>query len=852
MLLLDFLEHHKENTDPALTMRMGYRIVSLTYKDVYDLSLRVACLLKKHGVEKGDKVVLLAPNSPYWVCVFWGTLIRGAILVPMNVQSTASQVEKVLLKTGAKLFFKHQYYREDITTDIPQYEIEYLNELLESCGCDLADKEKIRVGAKEDVVQEICGAWDAQRGILKGDDAGKEIRFEDVKNDVAENDITQILYSSGTTGDPKGVELTHKNQVVNTKALTDVIPIQSKDTFLSVLPLSHSFEQVAGFLSPFSKGAHIVYVHSRLALADLMREFRPTKIAAVPEVLQILMDRVERKIGKWPIRLGMKLHTQWLQRMLFWIVLRSFGGKLRIVASGGAPLDPELEKKWNALGVTLIQGYGLTETAPILTVNPLEDRRLGSVGKALPGVSLRIAADGEVQVQGENVFRGYFQDQEKTRAAFTSDNWFKTEDIGRLDDDGYLFLQGRKKYMVLRPDGQNVFPEDIELALNEHGGVRDSTILNIEEASGRVAFQAVLLLEEEADPKAIIEETNKKLASYQQIGSWKVWPGSDFPRSATRKVQKEKVRKFLEERMGEEHGAETVVTPLIQLLSDITGFQVQRIHENTNVVRELGIDSLLRVELISRIEKDFNVYVEESFITQKTDVRELQRLVDTAGPPPKKRRFKKWQLSLVSIIFRRVAQEIFIFPIIRIFLKVEKEGLENIKDIPYPVIYMPNHTSVIDSMALIMALPSIFRLNLSYAAAYDDFYKKYKVGGAFQLLMNIYPFPRREYEDIQSGLEFTGRMLDNMQSVVVFPEGKISEDGKLLEIKRGAGLIAVEMGVPVVPVNITGVLEIWPGGLHFPRKRGTAKVKFGKPFKLSKYSSHIKATKLIEENLKSM
>jgi len=422
MLLTDILEKNaKEHPRRiALVMQMGYRTVSLSYRDVYNLSLKVAGFLEENGIERGDKVLLLAPNSPYWICIFWGSLLRGSILVPLNIQSTGEMVRKIAEQTGAKIIFAHQAYREKLPTDLKRYDIEFFKELI--AGIDPSQFKKIK---------------------------------------AEENDVVEIMYTSGTTGDPKGAELTHRNLFTNVEAVTETafrtLPIARfspgiiRYRLLSILPLSHIFEQVAGFLVPFANTAQIVYAHSPGAIGDLLKKYHINILIAVPEFLRILMGRIETRIEKKGkkkffnklLRLSQALKFKLIQRLLFYPVHKEFGGRLCVIISGGAPLDLELERKWSALGMYIFQGYGLTETSPIISSAAYKKTRTGSVGKILPGVEVKIADDGEILVRGPNVFRGYFKDKGKTKEVFTDEGWFKTGDIGEFDRsliNGVTFL----------------------------------------------------------------------------------------------------------------------------------------------------------------------------------------------------------------------------------------------------------------------------------------------------------------------------------------------------------------------------------------------------------------------------
>lgn len=804
---------------PALTMKMGFRTVTLTYKQAYDASRQVALLLNCEGVKKGDAVLLLAPNSPYWICTFWGCMLAGVVVVPLNVQSTPKLVEKIAKQVDAKLFFAHRYYRYDLPGEINRYDVDLLPEHLKSFKPD---------------------------------------RFEALF--VDENDLVEILYTSGTTGDPKGVLLTHKNLYSNVAAISKLVSLEfGKERLLSILPLSHIFEQ-AGMLLAFHYRAHTIYAHSHAAIRDLLQGYSVTKMLAVPEFLKILMGRIEGAFAergkinlfKKLVRFSLKLPGKKISRLLFYMVHKKLGGKLDTIVSGGAPLDPELERKWNALGVALFQGYGLTETSPLIACNTYDDHRFGSVGRVVPGVQVRLSEQGEIQVRGPSVFSGYFKNKEKTKEAFTRDGWFRTGDVGEFDQNKFLFLKGRRKYMIVGPGGQNVFPEDIEEIINSFEVVLDCTVVGIEQASGMVEIHAVLL-RPQGDVAAIIARANERLASYQQVTGFSVWPEEDFPRSATKKVKKDEVIRFLLSQKGE-NGVVTSggnVAPVVLLLARVTGVASSRITPETSFAK-LHIDSLLRVELIARIEEQFEILLDEAKLTSQTTVEQLEKMICERETVKALAPLSWWPRLWWARGIREVGQWL-VFLLMRIFIKLQVKGIENLNGLSLPVVFMPNHLSYFDPMILVAALPRKVGRHVAFAAANDMLYGSYRwFAGFAELLLNAFPFPRREGENVKLGLDYMGRILDEDFSVGVFPEGKVSETGELLPLKKGAGLVAIEMRVPVVPVYIEGSQEVFPYFTLFPRKRGTVTVTFGKPIMFKPTESYVAATEQIEEALKEL
>ncbi len=823
-LLTEILERNAREYPnvPALTMRMGYRTVSLTYAQTYEMAQRVVVWLAHEGLKKGDKVLLFAPNSPYWVIFFFGCMLAGVIPVPLNIQMTIDQIERIANQAGAQVIMAYLMFRQDLPPSIKRYDIETLPDIVQAY--DIKDFKQV---------------------------------------DLLEDDLVEIMYTSGTTGDPKGVPLTHKNIMSNITALTEVFDLRpARERLLSILPLSHILEQTIGLMLAFWYAAHIIYAHSPTAIRSLMKKYNVSKMVAVPEFLHILMARIEHRAQayymKWLISFLMKVTHfcgNWSARILFAPMRHAFGGALNTVASGGAPLDPSLEMKWNDIGIIVLQGYGLTETSPTITTNTYAQRRIGSVGKPISNVEIKIEEKNELLVKGPNVFSGYFKNEEKTKEAFTEDGWFKTGDLAEMDADGFVFIKGREKYVIIGPGGQNVYPEDIEDELSKISGVRDSAVVGAVK-DNTTEIHAVLLLDASIHDKAddIVTQVNDKLASYQRITAWTIWPEQDFPRSATRKIQKEKVKEFLKQAdETKDTKMPTKVTPLIRILSYVSGVSVDRITPETKVLAQLHLDSLMRVELIARVEEELGITIDESHITRATTVADLQEMIDKHEPIKKApSKIKRWPRSWWACGLRVILQYMF-WGLARIWIRLRVRGTDHLKDIKGPIIFMANHTSYADPVVVAMALPFKLREKLAIAAAYDVLYDYYRPGAWLaELGFNAFSFPRKEQEHVTVGLNNMGEMLDDGYNVLLFPEGRISENGKLQELKAGAGVVAVLMDATIVPVLIADAQKILPYEKFVPRQRGTITVIFGVPLQFNKSDNPAEVTQQIFDAIRKI
>lgn len=820
---MNLVEILKESADkfsgkPAFTMKMDFRSKTFTFNEVLKLSRQFALYLNEKKITKDDKVIICAPNSPYWICSFWGCIIQQVIVIPLNIQSSKEMIEGVIRETKAKLLIKHQFFRYQLEDSIEQLKIENFEELL---------KETDESG------------FSADR--------------------IPRDKIMEILYTSGTTGKPKGVILTHQNLLSNLDAVDNIMTTSFKNAkMLSVLPLSHIYEQNLGFLFPIRKGIHVIYVHSFTEIRNLMKKHKITLIIAVPEFLQLLMSRIEARFESKShrfifdnlLKLSEKVKNKTFSKLIFFPVHMELGGKLNTVASGGASLDIELEKKWVALGIDILQGYGLTETSPVVAMNRKDEKKAGSVGKIIPGVEVKIAEDKEILVRGPNVFSGYYKDEEKTKEAFTEDGWFKTGDLGEFDQDGFLFLKGRKKYLILGPGGQNVYPEDIENVLIQIPGVEDSCVLGLEDPQGRVKIHAVLLVDalKIKEEERIIAKANEKLASYQHISEWTIWPEEDFPRTVTRKIKREEVLKYIKGKEIEKVDKEKK-GKLIWILSRLSGINKDKIHAESKVIDDLNLDSLTRVELLVWIEEDFNIVIPESELTKETTVADLEDLIRKRTLPPESIKLRKWTRNKWLLPVKWVGSVFFLL-FGKIFIILKVKGEENLNDLPLPAIFMANHTSFLDSLAIYMALPSHIRKRVSFAAARDVLYEQFKaISIVIEIIFNSFPIQRGKQQNIRKGMELMGEMLDEGYSVIVYPEGRMSRTGLLQDLKRGAGVAAMEMDAWIMPVKVKGTNQIVPFDKYFPQRRGTVEITFGKRLKFKRTDENTEVIKGIKNEL---
>ena len=502
---MEFLRKSVDAHGPrdALLFKPGFRYQRWSYDRLWRESGQVATLLQRRRLTKGDQVVLWGPNSPQWVLILFGCLRAGVVAVPLDLRSTPDYVERVISRITPKLAFTSRFMpKNDADLGLPEITFEELEGAIHG----LPDPAPV---------------------------------------DIEPDDLAEIMFTSGTTGDPKGVMLTHRNLTANIEGISQYIICDTSSRLLSILPLSHMYEQMGGLLAVLYFGASVTYPTSRqpTVLARTMQERRITTMLLVPQGLELLMNGIEREVrrqGKealWGKLLKLAEKTPFgLRRRLFGRVHRQFGGKLDFIVSGGAALDPELDRKWELLGVKIIQGYGATEASPVISNHTIRERRPDSVGRPLPNVEVVISDEGEILARGDSISPGYWNAPEQTAATF-QDGWYKTGDLGYYDDEGFLHIRGRLKDMIVLPSGQNVYPDDIQAVLNRHPNVTDSSVVGLPRGSG-VEVHAALILNGAEDAEPVIAWANAQLAEQQRVRGFTVWPDEDFPRTHTLKVRK--------------------------------------------------------------------------------------------------------------------------------------------------------------------------------------------------------------------------------------------------------------------------------------------------------------------------
>ncbi|AJE03213.1 AMP-binding protein [Geobacter pickeringii] len=797
--LLATFPDHGERT--AFVHRTGVRRLTYSYADLHLLALRMNGWLTGQGVGRGDRVILWGPNSPWWGVAFWGIVARGAVAVPVDFMSGAERAETIARLTDVALVIQSR------------------------------DKLDRLAGRASVLFEELPF-------LLAETEPCSAVHSPDP------DEMAELIYTSGTTGNPKGVILSHRNLMANLLQVDRHIPVVTPGfTFLSLLPLSHMFEQMGGFLTPLLNGAAIVYIRTLKpsAILDALGAEDVSAVIAVPRLLQLLRGSIERELAaKGLSRIFERLlaaadrMSPARRQLLFFPVRRKFGRHFRLFVSGGAPLDPELFRFWNAMGFTVVEGYGLTECAPVLTANTMERQVPGSVGPPLPGVALRLA-DGEVLARGDNIFSGYYENEEATREAF-ADGWFRTGDLGEFDPSGWLRIKGRRKELIVTGAGVNVYPDEIESLLDRTAGVHEGCVIGLDRGAGE-EVHAVLIPDGSGRPlEEIIAEVNGRLDELHRITSFSVWPEADFPKTTTLKIRKFQVRERVLQGSGA--GEATTVDRLAALIASVTGMPTERVTDEAVLATDLGLTSIGRLELVNALEIEFRLDLEDSVIGPATRVGDLREIVRRREKVELRERFRPWAAGRAARGVRRVLDAVLHFPLVRRFVSLEAAGVRNLEGIAGPVMFVSNHQSYFDHPAIMLALPPELRYNTATAAWEEFFFRNYRnlpqklwkrlAYDYTSVAFTVFPLPQSR--GFRGALRHMGELTDRGMHTLVFPEGERSFDGTLLPFRQGLGIMVRELGVPVVPVRIDGLQRVFPRGAPWPR-RGRVRVLFGKPLR---------------------
>ncbi len=829
MARTSLLEYFRENSRPAgeiaVAWRRGYRTARWRYSELFSRALNFSRELESRDLAPGDRVFLWGENSGEWIAAFLGCMFRGVIVVPMDVIADAEFARRVARQSGVRLALADRALAKiPLGPEIPSI-----------CLEDLGEAGEAPAGAP---FQPIA--------------ANRE-------------DVVEIVFTSGTTAEPRGVVLTHGN------LLSSLEPIEKGFLhyrryerifhplrFLDLLPLSHVFGQLLGIFLPQILGATAVFTDTLnpAEVLETIRRERVSVLVTVPRLIESLRAQIERdmaargELEKFQRDFARSEHARFLKRWwIFRTIHRRFGWKFWAMISGGAALPAAAENFWSRLGYAVIQGYGLTETTSLVSLNhPLRTGR-GSIGKALPGLEVKLSADGEILVRGENVAAGYWKDS-RVAPVLDEEGWFHTGDLGERDAEGNFYFKGRRKNVIVTPAGLNIYPQDLEAELRKEPGVRDCVVLGLDR-EGNAEPCAVLLLQHDPqagadDPAGILARANARLADFQRIRHFLVWSGQDFPRTPTQKPVLGQIRAWAEAEFSVRQPAAVNLasSPFDDLIARIAPHAVV----NAGPSGALHLTSIERVELLTALEDRYQTDLSETEFTKAQTVSALKRLLDAPAAAPRPLHFPRWAQTLPVRWIRAAAFYLLVRPAMLLLAWPRIQGRENLRELLGPVLVVANHVTYLDPGYILAALPARLRRRLGVAMAGERLEElreplpgtpfftalAYHLGYWLAVsLFNVFPLPQQA--GFRKSFSFAGELAGRGWSILIFPEGLRTRDGRMAPFRAGIGLLAAQLRLPVVPVRIHGLYELKMAGKRWARP-GTVRITIGAPVKFSEES----------------
>jgi long-chain acyl-CoA synthetase len=832
--LLDLFDTSTKRFSTRVAMRIerNGKKEQYTFDDVKELTLRAAGFLAEKGIKQNDRVILFSHNMPEWGLTYFGILKTGATAIPIDPASSIDEIVNFASAGEASAIV--------------------LSPKLANENPDLAarlkkEKLKLNVWTFDEVFEMPSETEEAKRLAL-------------LPPKILSNSVASLIFTSGTTGTPKAVMLSHKNFVNMISMLSSVLEMDISDGVLSVLPMHHTFEFSAGFLTPFSNGTQITYLDelSSEELARAIENNHVTGMVGVPALWEMLHRRIKTRLrerGDWFADLADSVidFNAWLRDntffnlgpLVFFPIHSGMGGRMRYLISGGSALSEKVQKDLHGLGFTVLEGYGLTESAPVLTVARPGNKLLrGSVGKPLPGVEVKINNPdengvGEVLARGQNVMLGYYNNEEATEAVL-HDRWLRTGDLGRLDEDGNLYIVGRSKDVIIDSNGKNIYPDEIEDLYGKSALIKELSVVGMPDADGGERIAALVVPDYEYDISLSRAETNKRveehfrevsagLPFFKRVKVLHLTP-FELPRTATRKVRRNEVVEMLQNL---EDRQKNKTKSVVETKGDDTALWIRKIVASVSnralsevaledKLVDLGFDSLMFVELQAAVEDAGGKIISPDTLNEVESVRELLTAIQRVDKrkrieEPKREDKKDEDEIFVPSILRTVGNSLVSFAQERLYDTVLDTEIEGEGNVPAHTnfIVASNHTSHLD-MGLVKKALGKDTADQTVAVAAADYWFDTKYKRAY---MNNFTtlIPIERTGSLRQSLRHVTEILNEGYNTLIFPEGGRQVSGQIAEFKPIIGYLTLNNRIGVLPVYVWGTYEAFPKGMTIPK-----------------------------------
>jgi long-chain acyl-CoA synthetase len=824
---------------PAIEVVRATGLETTTYAELLAAAARFAGWLAGEGIEPGDRIAILSDNDARWIAAYLGILQQGAIAVPLDTAYKAGQIATIMDNSGARVLFTSPRYVEAARAAHAEHSAH-------AAGWRIA----LLAGRADD---------------LAGPDAVDAARPALTIADTPDASAAVMLYTSGTTADPKGVVLTHANLAAEQQAAFQVIRVTETDAVLGVLPLFHALAQMANLLLPLSVGARVVFLESisSSTLLEALQARGITIFACVPQFFYLIHQRVTGEVARRG-RVARTLFRSlvaanvWLRdrtglnpgRRVFARVHHVLGDRMRFLITGGSRFDPAIGRDLYGLGFSLLNAYGLTETSGGATIVRPGDRFTTSVGQPLPGVEVKVDAAGEILIRGPIVMREYFNRPDATAEAL-QDGWLQTGDLGRLDADGRVYITGRLKEIIVLASGKNLYPEEIEAHYRQAGSVRELCVLGLARPGEPAAerLHAVIVPDQEAlQARGVVnlrelirfelEGLAVQLPAYKRILSYDV-SLEPLPRTTTGKIRRHEVERRALERAAAPAAPDRPLTeaedawmaaPDHAVLTEAIARRLDRrtVPPDANLELDLGLDSMERVELLTTLERLHGTQVPADARAKIFSVRQLVDAVCAApaaavapaapdaadlpwdavlAEPPDEaliENLRRPKLVLAGALF--VLVRVLALPA-RLLLGFRTRGAANLPP-SGPCIISPNHQTYLDAFVVTSRLPFRLFRNIFLVGASEYF--ETPVRAWLARTINVVPVDPNA--NLVTAMRTGAAGLRLGKVLILFPEGERSIDGELKPFRKGAAILSAHLDAPMVPVALEGLFPLWPRG----------------------------------------